>query len=334
MKEWQSISIRWVTENDIFGTGFMCNSKIIGPKLIDKRPPSAVLRHRERMTGRALSLIVILMLFASNFTLISPAFAAAGDGAAHFERAFQYELQGNVDAAILEYHQGLQDDPDSVDGHTRLGVLLIEQKGDVDGAISEFVTALGIDPSCGYCQTQLDAAVERRNSPASENIARGNECYRLGQLSRAVAAYRVAIYADPGDAEAHNSLAWTLYRIGNLNAALAEVKEALRLKPDDAEYVNTLACILYDKGDLEGAIAQWHRAIEHSKSVNPADLYGLAIGYLAKGDMTRAADNFKQALKNDPNYKDPAYLRDKIGMSVHALASHEKLLSISSEMQK
>ena len=258
----------------------------------------------------------------------------ASEADIHFERALQYEFQGNVTGALSEYRKGLEMDPNSVDGHAHLGTLLLDQIGDVDAAVSEFVTALGIDPKCGYCQTHLDEAVERRNTTASENIARGNEFYRTGQLSRAVAAYRIALLVSPKNTEAHNSIAWTQYRLGNLDEALTEVNEALRLKPEDPEYINTLACVLFDKGDLNGALSNWQRAIAHSKKANAADLYGLAIGFLSKGETQRAVDNFKEALKSDPNFADANYLRDKVGMSVHALAAHEKLLSLSGENKK
>jgi eukaryotic-like serine/threonine-protein kinase len=281
-----------------------------------------MLKNHQSALGALISLCAALTLVNA-----APAFASEAD--IHFERALQYEFQGNVTGALSEYRKGLEMDPNSVDGHAHLGTLLLEQVGDVDGAVSEFVTALGIDPQCSYCQTHLDEAVDRWHTTASENIARGNEFYRTGQLARAVAAYRVAVLVSPKNTEAHNSIAWTQYRLGNLDEAMIEVKEALRLKPEDPEYINTLACVLYDKGDLDGALNNWQRAISHSKKANAADLYGLAIGFLSKGETLRAIENFKEALKSDPNFADANYLRDKVGMSVHALAAHEKLLLLS-----
>jgi Tfp pilus assembly protein PilF len=255
--------------------------------------------------------------------------AAANGADEHFQRALDYRLQGNIDAAQVEYRRALELDPNFVDAHANLGVLLLQDRGDVDGAISEFVTALGIDPGCAFCQSELNQAVDLRNSKAEDNIARGNSYYRVGQLNHAVGSYRVAIYLDPTNADAHNSLAWTLYRLGKLAEARAEVEEALRLKPNDAEYINTLACVLLDSGDVQGAIKQFQSAIVHSQKPNPADLYGLATALLSTGDKSGAIENFKQALKDDPNYADANYLRDKIGMSVHTLASHDLLLTIS-----
>jgi tetratricopeptide (TPR) repeat protein len=114
-----------------------------------------------------------------------------------------------------------------------------------------------------------------------------------------------------------------------LDEALHEVNVALKLKSDDPEYVNTLACIQYDMGEADGAISSFKRAIAKSKKPNPADLYGLAVTFLSKGDQAAAIKNFQEAVKSDPSYASSNYIRDKIGLSVHALASHEKLLSLS-----
>jgi tetratricopeptide (TPR) repeat protein len=273
------------------------------------------------------------MLIACQLSLpLKPCLADGSD--VHFQRALDYQLSDRSDAAINEYRKGLELNPNSVDGHLRLGVLLMEEVGDLDGAVSEFVTALGIDPESSFSQQRLNEAVAKMNSNAEENIARGNDLYRTGQLNRSAAAYRVAAYADPNNSEAHNSLAWTLYRLGKLEEAKGEVQKALELKSDDPEYINTLACILFDQGNLEGAISHWQKAIAKSKTANPADLYGLAIGFLSKGNTVQAAAKFNEALKSDPHYADATYLRDKIGMSAHALATHEKLLTLTNKDKK
>lgn len=274
----------------------------------------------------------LLLSLACLITL--PGAAQADSSDYHFQKAMEYEFGGNVEAAVAEYRRGLQSAPRSVDGHTRLGTLLLDEQGDVDGAISEFVTALSVDPGCSGCQSRLDEAVDRKNASVRDGINRGNELYRGGQLKRSAAAYRIAVSAGPDDAEARNCLAWTLYRIGKLDEARSEVMTALKLKPDEAEYVNTLACIQFDEGQVELALASFKKAIAKSKTPNPADLYGLSIGFLAKGDKPNAIKNFKEAVKSDANYTNTRYLRDKIGLSVHALATHDKLMDISGENAK
>lgn len=276
------------------------------------------------MKRTVLSVLLPILISASPVPNVQ-----ASGGSSHFERALQYQFAGKPEAAIEAYRRGLEASPESVDGHTRLGTLLLDEVGDVDGAISEFVTALSIDPECRFCQSRLDEAVARKNAAAKEGIARGNDFYRSGQLRRAAAAYRIAASADPGDPEARNCLAWTLYRLGNLEEGLSEVKDALRLKPEEPEYVNTLACIQFDMGDVDGAMSNFKKAIAKSKNPNAADFYGLAAASLQKGDATSAVKHFQEALKVDANYANAGYIRDRIGMSVHALATHEKLLSLS-----
>lgn len=281
-----------------------------------------------------LNTAIILLAVGFSIATMPAAKADASAGDFHFAKAMKYEFAGDPDSAVAEYRRGLQSSPNSVDGHTRLGALLLDEEGDADGAISEFVTALSIDPTCSFCQARLDEAMDRKNAGVRDGVARGNDFYRAGQLTRSTAAYRIAVAADPEDAEARNCLAWTLYRLGKLQDALTEVNNALKLKVDEPEYVNTLACIEYDLGDTDAAIATWQKAIAKSKTPNPADLYGLAIGFLTKGDQGNAIKNFKEALKSDSNYSNAGYLRDKIGMSIHALATHEKLLDLSGEKDK
>jgi Flp pilus assembly protein TadD len=249
----------------------------------------------------------------------------------HFQNAIELRFRGESEGAIDQYRKGLSLRSDDADAHMQLGILLLDEKGDLDGAISEFVTALGVDPNFKVCQSRLDDAIERRNSSAADLVARGNRFYASGELKRALAGYRVALKVDAKDATAHNSLAWTLYRMGKLDEGLFEVREALRLKPNDPEFVNTLASILFDQGDVSGAAGNFQKAISLVKTPNPADLYGLAAVSVTRGDTSAAAKYFSEALKLDPKYDDAAYLRDRIGLSVKTLSNHDRLLSLTSK---
>jgi tetratricopeptide (TPR) repeat protein len=260
--------------------------------------------------------------------------ASAASAAEYLRRANDYRFQGLIDAAMVAYQQAIKLDPNSLDAHVQFGDLLLNEKGDIDGAISQYVTALGIDRSCSICQSKLTEALSKKNAKSGDLILAGNTVYSTGNLTRAAAAYRLAVQADPKDASAHNSLSWCLYRLGDLDQALYEVQEALRLKPGDAEFVNTLACVLFDKGDIDGAISQFRKAISLSKTPAAADLYGLALALLEKGDRQAAISTFKQAVKADSHYEDEHYVRDRIGMSAKTTASHEKIVELSRDKKK
>lgn len=290
----------------------------------------------KRLASIRLSYLPLLVSVIS-LNLMLAQTANAQEGSEYFRRALESRFAGQFDAAISEYKRGLKYQPNNIDGHMQLGALLLEERGDLDGAISEFMTAVGIDPSCATCESRLNEAMEIKNTKPQELVIKANLLYSSGQISRAAAGYRVAIQADPKNAEAHNALAWTLYKLGgpkNLADGVKEVQEALRLKPDDAEYINTWACLLYDQGDVDGAMAKWHKAIANSKKPSAADLYGLAVGSLTKGDKSNALRYYKDSIATDPKYADMQYVRDRIGMSVHTVAGHEQLEAMSGKEEK
>jgi tetratricopeptide (TPR) repeat protein len=270
----------------------------------------------------------IWLLALSSMGLMQQVMAQSTPAEAHFRQALEFRFRGNMDAAIVEYKRALDMDPTSIQGHDQLGMLLLEEKGDLDGAISEFMTALSLDPGCNSCQLHLNDAVDRRNSKPADQITRGNILYSSGDFKRAAAAYRIAVSLDPQNATAHNSVSWTLYKLGEVNEGLKEVEIALKLKPNDPEFVNTLACLQYEKGDVDAAITTWKKAIALSKTPGAADLYGLAVAYLSKGETSNAVKYFEQAIKTDPKYLEISFVRDRIGMSVHALAEHDKLVAL------
>ncbi len=287
---------------------------------------SCILKSKHLPTAR-LSYLPILL--SGLLTIGLP--VNAQEGSQHFQRALESRFAGQSDAAIAEYKRGLQLQPNNVDAHMQLGSLLLEERGDLDGAISEFMTAIGIDPNCATCESRLNEAMEIKNSKPSDLVIKANLLYSSGQTNRAAAGYRIAIQSDPTNAEAHNALAWTLYKLGgpkNLADGVKEVQEALTIKPDDAEYINTWACLLYDQGDIEGAMSKWHKAISNSKKPSAADLYGLAIGSLSKGDKSNALKYYRDSVATDPKYADLNYVRDRVGMSVHTVAGHEQLASM------
>ncbi len=263
-----------------------------------------------------------------------PLAAHASHAQAHWRLALDFRFQGRTDAAIAEYVRGLEIEPEAVAARDQLAMLLLEEAGDVDGAISQLLTALNYDPSCSFCRLHLDQALSIRNSTAFEQIARGNRLYAEGKRERAAAAYRIAAYIDPGDAVARNSLAWTFYSLGRIKDGFAEVDIALKLKPDDPEYINTLACLYYENGDLDTAINTWRKAISKSNEPAAADLYGLALGMISRGDDEQAGRFFVLAVEADPKYRDLAYVKDRVGMSLKAVAYHDKLLSLAGDRLK
>ncbi len=78
----------------------------------------------------------------------------------------------------------------------------------------------------------------------------------------AQAAYRRAIGADPGHADARVNLGRLLHEAGDVDGARAEYAAALELRPTDAIAAFNLGCALEDLGRSVEAIATYERALE------------------------------------------------------------------------
>lgn len=81
------------------------------------------------------------------------------------------------------------------------------------------------------------------------------------QLDQAVAAYRRALEARPGYAEALCNLGVALRRQGKLDRAVAAYREALDIDPEMIEAWNKLSVALRQQGEMEAAAAVFARVL-------------------------------------------------------------------------
>src|SRR5258706_812439 len=109
--------------------------------------------------------------------------------AIHLKRGNELAQEGKGKAAIEQYRQALEADPESALAHNNLGNVFLEQ-GDTDEAIRHYRRALGADPAYGL---------------AHENL--GNALLAKGQIDEAMAHYRRALAADPKMIDARSGLA-------------------------------------------------------------------------------------------------------------------------------
>jgi tetratricopeptide (TPR) repeat protein len=108
-----------------------------------------------------------------------------------------------------------------------------------------------------------------------------------GDGDGAVAAYRQALAADDGLADAHVNLGRLLHERGAREAALAHYGRALELRPDDALAAFNLGVALEDAGRIDEAVAAYQRAIESDPRAADAH-YNLAGLYERTGDRAAA----------------------------------------------
>ena len=121
-----------------------------------------------------------------------------------------------------------------------------------------------------------------------------------GDISGAIAHYKIAIQTDPDRASAYNDLGSALLKLGKIHEASQNIRRALELKPDFADAHNNLGNVLFKQGKIDAAI-QYFR---HSLTLNPdfAEAYSnLGNALSRQGKTDEAFQNFYRALALDPD---------------------------------
>jgi Flp pilus assembly protein TadD len=70
----------------------------------------------------------------------------SGDTGARFQLARMLAEQGNLQDAMVEYHNLLRLEPNNATSHYNLG-LILEQKGDLQGALEKYRRGAELDPN-------------------------------------------------------------------------------------------------------------------------------------------------------------------------------------------
>ena len=165
------------------------------------------------------------------------------DVEAHVDLGFVDYEQGDVEAALAEFHKAIALNPGRGSGYLAIAQVLAREKRYAD-ANPWFELALERDPSPSWYLTYADAA------------------RKAGDLPRALDVYAKAIVRFPAYAPAYFEMAW-VYRLENQpEQAIQSIEQALRLMaaPDGAYYVR--AGQIYEfAGNPTTAIAAYRQAL-------------------------------------------------------------------------
>jgi Flp pilus assembly protein TadD len=133
----------------------------------------------------------------------------------------------------------------------------------------------------------------------SETLNKAQVLVARQDWSGAIAAYREAVAASPGDASLRNRLGICYQKNGDVKAARAAYKKALELRKDYAEAWNNLGTIDHARGKYKQAISAYGKAIQ----MNPTDAVvhkNLGAAWLARGDAAKALEAWSEAFRLDP----------------------------------
>ncbi len=128
--------------------------------------------------------------------------------------------------------------------------------------------------------------------------------FRLGRFNTAAQAFQLALNQDPGYRDARIGLAFSEYELGDYADARPQLDQlAGERGPEQEEIRGRLAWTLFHLKEYDRAEREFRKGI--AARPNSYDLYdGLGWTYLGMGRSQLAIQNFQQALRLRPDFRD------------------------------
>lgn len=191
----------------------------------------------------------------------------------------------------------------------------LAERGDLTGARQKLELALTMASSetyASYLHFLLGDLCDRLGDTvgADEHWALSGNSHALarrakalvleGGLARAARLYRVALRAEPRNAEMWTQLAEVYYSQGKGDQAIAACQAALQLDPKSADAYYVLGIVArYLQGDTDEAVKFWHQAVisdpKHAKAL-------IHLGHVARerDDLDQALTWYQRAVEASP----------------------------------
>lgn len=202
-------------------------------------------------------------------------------------RGIELFEQGRLDEALAQFQEAIRKQPDYLEGHVSIAVILIE-KGKLEEAIPRLEKALALDPKCWFAHANLGLVRQKQ-----------------GRRQEAIAHFRKAVELNPKHLIARTNLGRALAEEERLDEAVVHFQAAVALAPKDAASRVNLGNAQLDRGRLAEAIEQYRAALELDPRC-PGARVGLAEALARQGQYAAARDEFRAAHQADP--RDPAAL--------------------------
>jgi tetratricopeptide (TPR) repeat protein len=218
--------------------------------------------------------------------LTSDEFDAAEE---HLRLGIDFFLTDELDVAIDEFREAVQQKPDYADAYHNLGVALAKT-GDLVGAITAWTEAERLDPEALSLAYSLSALV-------SYNY--GVSLVRDGRLPQAMKEWQAALRIQPNFVDAHYALGLGFLAEQNPAMAMAHFHSALSWAPDWVQAHAALGQAHYESHEFELARAAWLKAL----ALNPGEarIYAnLGLLALQEGNYQEAIEHSRQAVCLQP----------------------------------
>jgi hypothetical protein len=134
--------------------------------------------------------------------------------------------------------------------------------------------------------------------PIDQDLARGSEALRQGQVGAALDAFRAALTTSPDNPKALALLGLAYFRSGGFAEALPVFEQLIKLVPGDASHRLNLGLVFLKLGDHDRAIKE----LETSRNLDPSQGRAasyLGLAYARAGRYVEAYQAFLQAGQGD-----------------------------------
>ena len=145
--------------------------------------------------------------------------------------------------------------------------------------------------------SMADSELKQR---AGEYFRRAYEHQQQGEYEEAIELYSHSLEAFP-TAEAYTFRGWAHSFQGNYAQAIADCRRAIKLDPDFGNPYNDIGVYLMQRNQPDGAIP-WLEKAKLASRYEPRHYPYINLGhiYAARGELIKAIDEFKGALKLAP----------------------------------
>ena len=234
-----------------------------------------------------------------------------------FDQALKNQQKNNLQVAEELYKEVLKSNPDHVEAHNNLGVILL-RLGKFQEAKKCFEKVIEINPIYSKAYNGLgnsfnvlgeykeaikcyQKAIEINPNFSSAHNNLGNTFNRMEDYQKAKSCYLKAIEFNPNQSDAHSNLGTALQALGELQEAKKCYEKAIKINPNYAIAHNNLGSAFKILGELQEAKKCYEKAIK----INPkyADAYK-NIGEIFKlfGELKKAIKSYQKAIEINPNH--------------------------------
>ena len=195
------------------------------------------------------------------------------------EQASKMLSQNEFVKAEKIYRSILQAQPNNLDAHNNLGIILHNYKN-YSEAINHFKKAILEDSNFFLAYSNLGLSYKS-----------------LGEFEEAKKIYIQAIKIEPNYSQAHNNLGVIFELLNNLDEAKISIKKAIKIDPYNAEFHFNLGNVLVKEDDFDNAILSYNKSIE-LKPNHKQSLFNRGQIYFKKGLFDLSLKDFDKCDTN------------------------------------